>query len=178
MSTYQARHQTGEFIGGPVQSASRPGVLTSAVAASVLAALLVIVSQIMSIATGESLIQDALREQAGSAAADLANSVFQAEIADAYSTLQSRAILGIVFASLVLLFAALALRGGLGARITLAVVLVLMAGVTIISVGDIFPAFGKAAGTVAILLAPVAIVLLFLPAANRYSRARKAARTA
>jgi hypothetical protein len=43
---------------------------------------------------------------------------------------------------------------------------------------EVFPAVGKAAGTAAIVLVPVAIVPLFLPAVNRFTRARKGVRMA
>lgn len=176
MSAYQAQPHTGAtggYVGGLPQTARRPGLLTAAVVASGLSALLVIISQVLSFATGKTVIQDSLRDQLGSAAADLANSLFQAELDDAYGTLKSRAIIGIVLAVIVLLFTMLALRGGIGARITLTIALLLMAGLMIVSVGDVFPSAGKALGTVAIILAPVAIILMFLPAVNAYSRSRK-----
>jgi hypothetical protein len=178
MSGYQPQYQTGGPVSGPGQNRSRPGILTAALAASGLAGLLVIISQVMSIGTGKDLIQDSLREQLGDTGVGLANSLFQAELDDAYGTLKTRGIVGIVLALLVLLFTFLALRGGIGPRIALTVALVFMAGLTIISVKDIFPAVGKAGGTAAIILAPIAIILLFLPAVNAFAKAQKAPRTA
>jgi hypothetical protein len=155
------------------QAVRRPGTLFAAFVASELAAMLVIVSQVLSLAKGKDAIQDSLRDQLGSNAASLANSLFAAELDDAYSTLKSRAVVGIVLAVIVLACTLLVLRGGLGGRITVTVALLLMAGLEIISVGDVFPSAGKALGTVAIILAPVAIVLMFLPASNAFGRSRK-----
>jgi hypothetical protein len=173
MSGYQPQYQTGAPVSGPGPNRSRPGILTAALAASGLAGLLVIISQVMSITTGKDLIQDSLREQLGPDLAGLAASLALVELDDAYTTLKTRGVLGIVLALIVLLFTVLALRGGIGPRVTLTIMLVLMAGLMIISVRDVFPSFGKAAGTAAIILAPVAIILMFMPAANAFAKARK-----
>jgi hypothetical protein len=136
--------------------------------------LLVFVSQGISLATGRDLILDKL----GISSSAAANPLVRALVDDAYGTLQSRAMVGIVLAVISLIFTVLALRGGIGPRITLTVFLLLTAGLMIISVKDVFPSMSKATGTVAIILAPVAIILMFLPAVNEYAKSRKAPRMA
>jgi hypothetical protein len=165
-----------QYGAAPVPRPTRPGVLTAGIGVSVLAAVLVVAAQLVSLATGRTVIQNSLRDALGSDGANLANALFKAALDDAYSTLQARAILGISLSALVLLFAALALRGRLAVRVTLAVVLGITAALTVVSVGDVFPAISKAAGGAAIAAAVGAIVLLFLPAANQFGAARKAAR--
>jgi hypothetical protein len=177
MSAYQEQYQTGgqQYLGGLGQPAKKPGLVTASVAVAALSAFLVIISQVISLATGKDLLKDSLRDALGASAADLAGQLFQAELDDAYGTLKSRAILGIIGALLVLLFAFLARKASIGARVTLALMLLITAGLTIVSVRDIFPSAGKAMGGAAIALSVVAIVLLFLPAVNQYERTRKSA---
>ncbi|MEN3358580.1 MAG: hypothetical protein V7637_2562 [Mycobacteriales bacterium] len=177
MSAYQEQYQTGgqQYLSGLGQPAKKPAMLTAALAASTLTALLVIISQVLSLATGRDVIKDSLTAALGASTADLAGQLFKAELDDAYSTLQSRAILGIIAAALVLLFAFLARRGSIGPRVALTLVLLITAGLTLVSVRDVFPSAGKAAGTAAILLAVVSIVMLFLPPVNQYERTRKSA---
>ena len=177
MSAYQEQYQTGgqQYLSGLGQPAKKPAMLTAAVAVSTLTALLVIISQVLSLATGRDVLKNSLTDALGASTAELAGQLFKAELDDAYSTLQTRAILGIIAAVLVLLFTFLARRGSVGPRITLALVLLLTAGLTLVSVRDVFPSAGKAMGGVAMLLAVVAIVLLFLPPVNQYAQARKSA---
>lgn len=178
MSGYQPQYQTGGVVSGPGQNRSRPGALTAALAASGLVVLLVFISQVISLATGKDFLRDKAQEELGVSASTVSSSLFDAVIQDAYDTLKSRAIVGIVLALLVVLFTALAMRAGTGIRVTLAVVLLATAGLMIISVKDVFPAISKATGGLAIALAPIAVILLFLPAVNGYNKARKAPRAA
>jgi hypothetical protein len=176
MSAYQAQPHAGGtgFVGGMPQAVRRPGLLTAALTASGAAALLVILSQVLSFAKGKDAIQDSLRDQLGSQAADLANSLFAAELDDAYSTLKSRAVIGIVLAVIVLALTLVARGAAIGARVGLIIALLFMGGLEIVSVGDVFPSAGKAIGTVAIILVPIAIVLCLLPPVNAFGRSRKA----
>jgi FtsH-binding integral membrane protein len=178
MSAYQEQYQAGgqqQYLSGLGQPPKKPAMLTAALAVSALTALLVIISQVLSLATGRDVIKDSLTDALGASTADLAGQLFKAELDDAYSTLQSRAILGIIGAALVLLFTFLARRASVGPRVTLTVVLLITAGLTVVSVRDVFPSAGKAMGGAAIALAVVAIVLLFLPPVSEYDRARKSA---
>ena len=101
------------------------------------------------------------------------------EIDQAYQTLVVKAYVAIGFGLLILLFAVLARGGGTGARIGLAVALTLglfgAAGLQIAEY-EVLPGASVAAAVVAPLLSLVTIVLLFLPATNRFAAARKRAR--
>jgi hypothetical protein len=157
---------------------SRPGALLAGLAASAGAGLLTIVSQGLVLAGGEetarAAVEDELGAELGSQVAELP-ALFDAAVAEAQDTLETRAFLGIGVAVVVLVLTAVAMRGGRVARGFLVAFLALGALLMLRSVTDVFPSTATAVGWVAILLAPVAAVLLFLPGVGRYRAARRGA---
>jgi hypothetical protein len=152
---------------GPV---ARPAILTAGIAAAIGAALLTIVAQVLALAGGKDALADAVADKLGITVDP--NGLLGPALDDAYSTIQTRAYAGIVVALVVAVLALVARNAGTGPRIALAIMLAIGAILMIRSVTDAFPGGAKALGTVAIILAPIAIVLLFLPAVNQYKAAR------
>ena len=177
MSTYEAGYQptSGYRPSGlqpPPGPAPRPTLLTFAVAGTFLVVALTVLAHVIALATGRSVIQDELEAEVGANGTALLGLLAQAAIDEGYGVLQSRAILSIVLAVLAAVFGLLALRGSLGVRITLAVVLVTGVAINAVAIGDVFPAASMLSAGLALLLAVIVTVVLFLPAVNRYRRTR------
>src|SRR5689334_15706279 len=151
----------------PTATPARPRALVAALAASAATAVLTIVSQLLALSGAEQAARDEVTKQAGGLSG-LSSSLVDSAVAQARDTLHTRAWLGIVVAAVVLVLTALAARAGRVARISLAVFLAIGALLMLRSVTDVFPSDAKAVGVVAVVLAPVAVVLLFLPAVGRY----------
>jgi hypothetical protein len=155
---------------GPV---ARPTALNVGVLLALGAAVLTILAQVLAIAGGKDALRDKVLEEfpglaaVGPAAMDLA-------LDEAMDTIKTRAILGIVVAIVVAALALAARGASKGLRITLA--FFLMAGVALMlrSVTDVFPGAAIAIGVLAMLLAPVAVIVILLPAVDKYRAARKA----
>jgi hypothetical protein len=156
----------------PTTAPARPRVLLAALAASAAAGALIIVSQLLVLSGGETAAREAVLEELGAQAAELP-SISDFIVAEAWDTLQSRAMIGIVVAGLVLVLTALAARAGRVARGFLAGFLVIGALLMLRWVTDVFPADAQLPGVAAVVLAPIAVVLLFLPPVGRYRAARR-----
>ncbi len=154
-------------------SAQRPRALVLAVSGGVLVAVLTLLAMGLGLAGGRQAIEDALRSDLGLGSGSLP-ALVGAAIDDGYQTLQARATLGIVIAVLVLLFALLAARGALWARIVLAVVLLVNLGLLLRAVTDVFPGIAKAVGTLAVLVSVAVMAAAFLPGIGRYRQERRA----
>jgi hypothetical protein len=154
----------------PTAPVSRPTILTAGIGAAIGAALLTIVAQVLALAGGKDALADAVAKELGISVDP--NGLLGPALDEAYSTIQTRAYAGIVVAVVIAVLALLARNAGTGPRVAAAIMLAIGAILMIRSVTDAFPGGAKAVGTVSIILAPIAIVLLFLPAVNQYKAAR------
>ena len=158
--------------GAPAGPVTRPRELTIGVLLALGAAVLTILAQVLALSGGKDALRDKVLEEFPGL--ESAGSLLPLALDEAYDTIKTRAILGIVVA-IVAAGLALASRGASkGVRITLA--FFLMAGVALMlrSVTDVFPGAAIAVGVVAMLLAPVAVIVILLPATDKYRAARKA----
>jgi hypothetical protein len=155
----------------------RPGTLTAAVWGGGLVGLLYLAGAIAILVQGKSSVEAYLEKTVGSELADLVSAT--PEIEQAYQALVVKANVAIGFGLVILLFAVLARNAGAGARIGLAVVLTLsLLGGSGLQIAEyeVLPSASVAVAMVAPLLSLVTIILLFLPATNRFAAARKHAR--
>jgi hypothetical protein len=169
------------YASAPPFAARRPLTLVLAFWGSVTVALLSAIGSVMAITGGKESIRafatDMVRDVAGDDAnADLIEEMISSEIASAYDTLVTKAVVGIVLAVLVLVCALLIRGGSLKARIALTVTLVLlMCGGSGLQLGDAdaMPDATVAMAVLSPVLSLIVIVLLFLPATNRYAATRR-----
>jgi hypothetical protein len=164
---------TSTQYSAPATAPARPRVLLAALATSAAAGVLTIVSQGLVLSGGEATAREAVEEELGTAASEL-TSLTDLAVSEAMDTLQTRAWLGIVVAGIVLALTVVAARAGRVARGFLAAFLVIGVLLMLRSVTDVFPADAQLAGVAAVVLALVAVVLLYLPPVGRYRAARRA----
>ncbi|WP_432825940.1 hypothetical protein [Dactylosporangium sp. CA-092794] len=161
----------GIFEAAPV----RPATLSTAVWGSVAVALLSLVGAILMIVKGKASIEAYLDETAGADLSGLVKDVMAEQLDEAYHRLVIKAGVAIALAVLVLIFALTARGGSMVARILLTVALVVnMCAGSGLQLGDrdVLPSGSVAIAALTPLLSLVMIVLLFLPANNRYAAAR------
>lgn len=152
----------------------RPGTLTATVLVSALGAFCALMSAVITFVDGRSLLSSELG--LGSAnAGSLVNSALDA----AYSTLKSRAIIGLVTVVIIVALAIAARSGRTGVRVWLTIMLPVAAVTWIINVADSgVPGLLRGLDGAAVLFAVIALFFVWLPANNRYARERKALRRA
>jgi hypothetical protein len=150
----------------------RPSLLTATVLVSALGAFCAFMSALITFAEGESLLRSSLGISSADAGA-LANSVLDS----ADDTLKSRAIIALV-AVVIIVALTIAARGGrTGVRVTLTIMLPVAAAAWIPNAADSgVPGLIRGLDGVAVLLAVIALALIWLPPNNRYARERKALR--
>ncbi|MFL6076924.1 MAG: hypothetical protein ACJ73S_26315 [Mycobacteriales bacterium] len=148
--------------GLPVESGApaRPRTLTGGVMLAALTAALGVLSAVVIFTQGRSFLRGKLPRGA----------LYDAIVDDAYSTLKSRAVIGLVLAVLVALFTLLARKAALWARIVLTLVLLSYGGLAVREATDTCPGLAKGVDWLSVVVGLVAIVLLFLPANSRYRR--------
>jgi hypothetical protein len=147
----------------------RPSTLTATVLVGALGAFCAFVSALITFADGRSLLSSSL----GLGQSALANSLLD----DAYSTLKSRAIIALVAVVIIAALTIAARSGRTGVRIGLTIMLPLAAVAWIPNVVDSgVPGLFRGLDGVAMVLATIALALIWLPANNRYARERKALR--
>jgi hypothetical protein len=151
---------------------TRPRVLVAALATSAAVAGLTVLSHALVLAGGQGAVRESVL---GELPADASSfpALVDTAVEQAMDTLRTRAWVGIAVAVVVLLLTAAAARAGRVARTALALSLALSALLMLRSVTDLFPGGAEVPGTLAVLLAPVAVVLLFLPPVGRYRAARR-----
>jgi hypothetical protein len=147
--------------------------LTATVAVTALAAISGLASAIITFTSGKSMLENSIGLHPTGSAASLVSSLIDA----AYKTLQTRAILAVVIA-LVLLALAFAVRGGgTGVRIGLTVALLAAAVIWLPNIRDSgVPGAIRGLDDVAELFSLAAIVVAWMPANGRFARDRKALR--
>jgi len=163
---------TSTQYSAPTFSPARPRVLWAALATSAAAGVLTIVSQGLVLSGGETAAREAVLDELGAQASELP-SLTDLAVDAAMDTLQTRAWLGIAVAGVVLVLTAIAARAGRVARGLLTAFLVIGALLMLRSVTDVFPADAQLPGVIAVVLAPIAVLLLFLPPVGRYRAARR-----
>lgn len=173
-SSYGTHSASQQQSGWPASQADReirrPSTMTAAVLVSALGAFCAFVSALITFTDGRSLLSSSLGLGTGDAGS-LASTVLDA----AYSTLKSRAIMGLVAAVIIIVLAIAARGGRTGVRVGLTVMLPLAAVAWILNAADSgVPGLIGGPDGVAVLLAVIALVLVWLPPNNRYARERKA----
>jgi hypothetical protein len=144
----------------------------------VVAGLLTILSGAMDIVSGKDSIERALSKAAAGFGVDpgLVQQVAGDEINKAYHTLVVKAVVAIVVGVVIAAVALAARNAAMWARITLTVVLIIgMCAGSGLQLGErsVLPSISVIAAALTPLLSIAAIVLLFLPATNRYASVRK-----
>ena len=177
MSTQHGLSSSGPGTYGAAPA--RPATLSVAVWGGAAVALLSLVGAILMIAKGKDSIEAYLEKTAGADLAGLVKDAISAELDEAYHRLVIKAGVAIAIAAVVLVLALTARGGAMVARILLAVALVvnMCAGSGLqLADRDVLPSGSVAIAGLTPLLSLVTIVLLFLPANNRYAAARKGGR--
>lgn len=162
----------------PMGSPSRPPTLAIAVWGGFLVAALTIVGAAFMIVNGKDTIRAYVRDTVGNAlGSDVIESTIGDDLDQAYHKLVIKAVVAIVLAVAIGVFALLARKGGLGPRIGLAITLVAgLCGGSGLQLNDmdVMPKATIIVAGVTPLLSLIAIVCAFLPPSNRYGKARTA----
>jgi len=160
--------------GFPPAPATRPILLTVAVAGGVLVGVLNILAAVLVMTTGRDAVGKATERILGDTLDLVSPEVQQKAIDEAYSALMLKAWVALVPAALVVVFALLSLGAATWARVVLAVFLVggICGAAPTIAETEIIPSGIAAVQIVAALLSVVVVVLLFLPPVNRFAKAR------
>ncbi|MGW4519860.1 hypothetical protein [Amycolatopsis sp. NPDC004378] len=167
----------------PVAAApSRPGALPALVAVAVVSALAAIVDGVLLIAGGRDMALDVAARTIASITGASADSVkadggalFEAALDEVQSMLQVRGGVAVFFGVVLLVWGLLALRGAVWVRVLLTLAALANAGVALRLATDVEGGTAAVRGTAWLALATglVAVVLAWLPAINRYAKARK-----
>jgi hypothetical protein len=164
-----SQQQSGWPAGQEDGEIRRPSTLTATVLVSSLGAFCALMSAVITFVDGKSLLSSSLGLGTGA----LANSAVDA----AYSTLKSRAIIALVAFVIVVTLIVAARGGRTGVRVGLTIMLPVAAAAWVINVVDSgVPGLLRGLDGVAVLLAVIALFLVWLPPNNRYARERKALR--
>jgi hypothetical protein len=174
MSTQQGLPSSGPNTYGTAPV--RPATLSAAVWGGVAVALLSLVGAVLTIVKGKDSIEAYLDETAGADLSGLVKDAMSEQLDEAYHRLVIKAGVAIAIAVVVLIAALTARGGSLVARVLLTVALVVnMCAGSGLQLGDrdVLPSGSVLLAALTPLLGLVTIVLLFLPANNRYAAARK-----
>jgi FtsH-binding integral membrane protein len=158
--------------GQPVAAPSRPMTATLAFYAALVAGLFTIIGAVLLIVNAKDTAKQAAADLLGVDPSEL-GSDFQSDLDSAASTLVVRGILGLISGALVVAIALAMRNAALWARIVETVLLVGGLCANGLVVRDVAPAATKALDIAAVLLSLVAVVLMFLPATNKFAAARK-----
>jgi hypothetical protein len=176
MSTYQTAAVYDEHLIGPPR---RPTTLTAAVATGLGAAVLNIVVAIIMFASMTDIVRNQIANnpEFGGDPISPDQVDMTAERAHSLETILSSLAGAMIFWAVVLaVLAYFALRGGRTVRVLSTIILVVTALFKAVDVFTTLPATVMALDGLVGFLAPVAIVLFFLPASNAYGKRRRAQR--
>jgi hypothetical protein len=157
-------------------------VLLGLVVVAVVSALTAIVDGVLFFAGGRGLALDVAAEAIATVTGTSADSVkadggalLGAAVDEVQSTLQVRGGIAIFFGVVLLVCGLLALRGAIWARVLLTLAALSTAGVALRIATDVegSTAAIRGAGWLAVVTGLVAVVLAWLPAINRYAKARR-----
>ena len=154
---------------------SRPGTLTATFIAADLAAVCGLAGAVLTFAAGKSMLRDMVGTgySLHGAAGDFVNELTDA----AYQTLQTRAIIAVVVAVILGVFAFAVRGGGTGVRIGLTIVLLAAAGTWLLNVRDSgMPGMIRGLDGTALALSLVSIVLAWLAPSQRFAHGVKSGR--
>ncbi len=166
----------------PAAAPSRPGALPALAGMAVLSALAAIVDGVLYFVGGRDLALDVSARTIASITGASADSVkadggalLQAAADEVQSTLQVRGAMAVFFGVLLLVWGLLALRGAAWVRVLLTLAALANAGVALRLATDIEGGTAAIRGVAWFVMATalVAVVLSWLPAVNRYAKARK-----
>ncbi|MFJ9780758.1 hypothetical protein ACIRSS_14310 [Amycolatopsis sp. NPDC101161] len=166
----------------PVAAPSRPGALLALAGVAVLSALAAIVDGVLYFVGGRDLALDVSARTIASITGTSADSVkadggalLQAAADEVRSTLQVRGGLAVFFGVVLLVWGLLALRGAAWVRVLLTLAALANAGVALRLATDIEggTAAIRAVAWLVVVTGLAAAVLSWLPAVNRYAKARK-----
>jgi hypothetical protein len=171
--------QPSPVVASPV---ARPGVLLGLVGAAVVSALAAIVDGVLFFVGGRDLALDVAAEtiavitgaSADSVKAD-GGALLGAALDEVQGTLQVRGGVAIFFGVVLLVCGLLSLRGAIWARVLLTLAALGNAGIAVRIATDVegSTAAIRGVGWLAVVTALVVVVLAWLPAINRYAKARK-----
>jgi hypothetical protein len=175
---------TGLPQSSPVAAASvsRPGLLLGLVGVAVVSALAMIVDGIMFLAGGRDLALDAAAQTISAITGASVDAVkadggalLDAALDEVQGTLQVRGAVAVFFGVVLLLWGLLALRGAVWVRVLLTLSALSAAGVAVRIATDIEGSTGAIRGVAwfAVVTGLVVVVLSWMPAINRYAKARK-----
>jgi hypothetical protein len=170
---------SAQRAGRPVQRAQsdvpRPGTLTAAVVTALGTAFFALVGAAVTFAAGKTMLRDMVQSLTGAKSLGSAGGLVNALIDEAYKTLQSRAIVAVVVALIVIGLAFGARGGSTAMRVLLTVGLIAAAGVMLINVRDGgVPGLIRGLDGVALACSIAGLVTVWLPANGRYASDRKA----
>jgi hypothetical protein len=164
-------------------SSKKPSTLTTAGWLAMAVGVLSILGSITMIIMGKDSILAAVKDQLEAELGPgidpelLAAAANTPEFDSAYSALITKAVIGLIVGVVVLVLALMARNGATGARIGLAIALVVGmcagAGLQLADM-DALPSVSVGIASITPLLSLFTIVLLFLPATNKYAASRKA----
>lgn len=166
----------------PVAAPSRPGALLALVGVAVVSALAAIVDGILYFVGGRDMALDVAAETIAAITGTSADSVkadggalLDAALDEVQSTLQVRGAVAVFLGALLLVFGLLALRGAVWARVLLTLAALANAGLALRLATDIEGGTAAIRGVawLTVVAGLVAVVLAWLPAINRYARARR-----
>jgi hypothetical protein len=153
---------------------TRPATLTFGYFGALLAGLFSLAGSALLIAQAHDLAERTANDVLGDdTTAILGSDLTSSVVDDAANTLVMRGVAGVVSAVLVLAVALAVRNGATWARIVLTVLLLGGLCANGFAIADVAPGATKALDAAAMLLGLAVVVLLFLPATNRYVKARK-----
>lgn len=162
---------------------SRPGTLFAAIGVAVVSAVAGILEGVLFFAGGRELALDLAAKAIATITGGTPESVkadggalLAASVDEVQATLQARAVVAIVFGVLMLVVTLLMLGGSTWSRVLVTIAGLLNAGVALRIATDIEGSTGAIRGSAwaAVATGVLVVVLAWLPANNRYAKARKA----
>jgi hypothetical protein len=168
----------------PPAPTSKPATLAISFWLSVVVAVLSIAGALIMIFNGKDTIRAYVEKSVSdtlgtTVSPDIINATVGDELDTAYNKLVVKAVIGLVVAVLILVFALVARNASTPGRVLLTIALVvgMCAGSGLqLQDMDVNPGATIAIASVTPLLSLIAIVCAFLPATNRYAQARKLSR--
>jgi len=151
----------------------RPRSLRIGFTTAMLAGLLWLTGALLLMIDAKDLAAQTASDLVGADSGVLGTELLQGAVAEATSTLEVRAVVGVVAAALVMLFAFAARSGSLAGRVVLGMAVLGSVGASLLVVSDVAGPVTIVLDVAAMLLGVIALPAMFVPATGRYARARK-----
>ncbi|GLZ32164.1 hypothetical protein Lesp02_43520 [Lentzea sp. NBRC 105346] len=156
----------------------KPGVLTAGFFSALLSVLAGVAGALVIFIGGKEMVAELAKDyfgaELGISENALGSAMYAEVFAEAYDKLAFRAGLVVFFCVLALIATLLLRNGGLGGRVFFTVVFPLTVFAWWVVLRDMAPMGTKIAGYAGITAGLIAVVLIWLPAVNKYNEARKA----